>query len=197
MKLMSVLAVAVALAMSALPACEQDPTAELKKTAKKYLEAMENHDLETLTEMTDPGVLVIRGRSKVRGRKAFLEPVEFEAGVNASFEYSNIEIRGDTVDVDMIERNDLASALGLSEFHHFPRFVFSEGLLIRRESRKPTPELKAYAQKMEILRAWLKRERPDILVQIEDESGRYKTTRKAGELLVEAAQEWREAGASQ
>lgn len=175
--------------------CGQDSSSGVEKTAEKYLRAMEAHDIETLTKMTHPDVVVVRGRARAIGRESFLAPVEFEAGVNATFEYKNILERGDTVDVDMIERNDLAAAIGFAEFHHFPRFIFANGLLVQRESRRVTPELKAYAQQMELMRSWLKTERPDILMLIEDEQGRYRMTRKTGELLVKAANEWRAATA--
>ncbi len=176
-------------------ACGQDSSSGVEKTAEKYLRAMEAHDMETLTKMTHPDVVVVRGRARATGREKFLAPIEFEAGVNATFEFKNIVVRGDTVDVDMIERNDLASIMGFTEFHHFPRFIFTDGVLVQRESRRATPELKAYAQELELMRSWLKTERPDINMLIQDEQGRYKTTRKTGELLVKAANEWRAATA--
>lgn len=55
-------------------------------------------------------------------------------------------VRGDTVDVDLLGKSDLGTALGIPETRHYERLVFVDGMLKAREVRRPTEEYQTYGE---------------------------------------------------
>ena len=158
----------------------------------RYLEAWKKHDISTLTEMTAQNVVLDFGRGTLVGREHIINAVEFSAGANTVVEISNVVVRGDTVEFELAEKNDIVTACGIEALLHYPRLVFENGLLVRKGEVKGSRTLRVYAEQLSILRSWIARSRPDIIEEITDERGAYRINRKTGELLALMARTWQE-----
>ncbi|UCH82665.1 MAG: nuclear transport factor 2 family protein [Candidatus Latescibacterota bacterium] len=158
----------------------------------RYLEAWRTHDIKTLTEMTSPDVVLEFGRGTLAGREHIINAVEFSAGANTTVEIGNIVVRGDTVEFEMAEKNDIVTACGIEALLHHPRLIFEDGKLVRKGEVKGNRTFRVYAEQLSILRSWIAKSRPDILEAITDERGRYKINRRTGELLAMMARTWHE-----
>jgi hypothetical protein len=163
-----------------------------EKSAKRYIAALQRYDVETLRKMIAPDVIVTSGRSRVRGPDQLLEAVDFQAGIRTTYECERMVVRGDTVDVDLLEKSEFSTALGIPETLHYERLVFVKGMLTLRELRKPTLEYQAYGEQIRRLKSWIQENHPDVMAQIEDPKTGFKRDRATGELLVRMAREWRE-----
>ncbi|UCG53363.1 MAG: nuclear transport factor 2 family protein [Candidatus Latescibacterota bacterium] len=188
------LAVVIPIVLAAL-SCGGDDSSDIRKIAKRYLEAWEHHDIETLRAMTAIDVVWDTRGQKTIGRENLLAPFEFDAGAKSVLEFNNIEVRGDTVEFELVEKNELLEALRVYELRHYPRLIFENGLLQRREITRDTPHLREYAEQLSILRSWIRRNRPDVYEKIVTPKGAYRITREAGELLVQMGKIWRESQA--
>jgi hypothetical protein len=160
--------------------------------AEKYLEAWKKHDIETLSEMIAPDVVLDLGRGTLVGRKHIIAPVEFSAGANTRLEFNELVVRGDTVEFEMVEKNEIVTACGFEEIRHYPRLIFENGLLRRQETVKEIPNFRRYAEQWSILRSWIRRNRPDIIDKVTTPNGGYRISREAGELMALMAKTWQE-----
>jgi len=163
-----------------------------EKSARKYIAALQAYDIESLKKMIAPDVIVTAGRSGTKGPDELLKAVDFQAGIRTTYVCTKMVVRGDTVDVDLLETSDLGTAIGVPETHHYERFVFEDGMLKLREIRRPTEEYQLFGARIRRLQAWLQQLHPDVAAQIEDPRTGFKADRATGELLVRMAKEWRE-----
>jgi hypothetical protein len=185
------LAVVIQIVLATL-SCGRGGSSDVDKVAKKYLEAWKKHDVETLKTMTALDVVWEFKGGKLIGREHLLAPFEFDAGANSILEFNNVVVRGDTVEFQLVEKNDLLAALRVYELEHYPRLIFENGLLQRREMVRDTPYLRDYAEQLSILRSWIRRNRPEVYEKIVTPKGTYRITRETGELLVQMGKIWRE-----
>lgn len=160
--------------------------------AERFIEAWKTYDIATLSALTAPDVVVDLGRGTLAGREHVIGPIEFSMGAGAEFEFNNVVVRGDTVEFEMIETSDIVRACGLEEIRHYPRLIFENGLLVRKESVRGIPNLRLYSEQLSLLRIWISDRRPDVLEQITDPRGGYRFTRRSGELMALMARAWQE-----
>jgi len=163
-----------------------------EKSARKYIAALQKYDIESLKKMIAPDVIVTAGRSGTTGPDELLKAVDFQAGIRTTYVCTKMVVRGDTVDVDLLEKSDLGTVIGIPETHHYERLVFEDGMLKLREIRRPTDEYQLFGERVRELQAWLQQVHPDVAAQIEDPRTGFKGDRATGELLVRMAKEWRE-----
>jgi hypothetical protein len=111
--------------------------------AKQFLKAWETHDIETLTRLTSPDVVIDLGRGTLAGRDHVVNPVEFSAGANSVLEFNNVVVRGDTVEFEMVERNEIITACEFDALRHYPRLIFEGDTKIQalRSETRRAPEL--------------------------------------------------------
>ncbi len=136
-------------------ACTSNEKSHLDETLRRYIAAANQHDIATLGAMIAEDAVWYLGQDTLVGRTEVLRPLEFDAGANTILNISNVNIRVDTVDFDLVERNDILTALGVSELHHFPRFIFREGLIYRKQARRPPLELEAFADSIRAFARWV------------------------------------------
>ncbi len=165
-----------------------------EKSAKKYIAALQEYDMETLRRMIAPDVIVTSGRSGAKGSEGLLAAADFQAGIGTTYECTKMVIRGDTADVDLVEKSDLGTILGIPQTHHYERLVFVDGKLTLREMRRPTDEQQVFGERIRRLKSWIRMNHPDAAQQIDGPEGSFKGSRAIGELLVKMAREWRESG---
>jgi hypothetical protein len=163
-----------------------------EKSARNYIAALQRYDIEALRGMISPDVIVTSGRSGAKGPDQLLAAADFQAGIRTTYECTNMAVRGDTVDVNLIERSELGTLLGIPETHHYERLVFVDGMLKLRELRKPTEEQQAFGQKIRELKTWINMTHPEAAGQIDNPMSDFKGNRETGELLLKMAREWRQ-----
>jgi len=163
-----------------------------EKSAKKYIAALQKYDVDALRKMIAPDVIVTSGRSSVRGPDQLLAAVDFQAGIRTTYECERMVVRGDTADVDLLEKSDLGTALGVPETRHYERLVFVDGMLTLREVRRATEEYQTYGERVRRLKAWIQENHPEVMAKIDDPRSDFAANREVGELLVRMAREWRE-----
>lgn len=147
--------------------------------------------------MIAPDVLITSGRSGAKGSEKLLAAADFQAGVGTTYECTRMDVRGDTVDVDLVERSELGTILGIPETHHYERLVFVDGKLRLREMRRPTDEQQAFGAKVRELKSWINMNHPEMAARIENPQADIEGSRETGELLVKMAREWRQSGGAE
>jgi hypothetical protein len=160
--------------------------------ANKYLTAWKQYDMQTLRQMTDPGVVLDLGHGTLAGAELVLGPVEFAAGADADIEFNNVVVRGDTVEFELVEKSGIITACGLEELRHYPRLIFENGLLVKKGIIRETPNVRLYSEQMALLKQWVRNSRPDIHEKITNAGGSFKIDRESGENLLLMAKAWQE-----
>jgi hypothetical protein len=179
---------------SIAPEEHQQPTS-VRLLHQRYMTASLRHDLATLRRLTREDVVWQLGPRTFRGRDEVLGPNEYDAGIGNQLQYRNVVVRGDTVETELIERNDLIRAVGMAEVRGFPRYVFEDGLLVRKEPWRASEDLAELQARTDPLRRWIRTHHPEALEILVHEPGRLRFSRASGELMARLAREWDEAGA--
>ncbi len=160
---------------------------DLKELLNRYLEASSRHDLETLRRMTAEDATWQLGPDLLVGRDAVLGPNAYDIGVNTRLQWSNIVVKGNVVEFDLIEHNDILDALGTA-LRHYPRFVIENGLVKSKESRKPDEGRNE--RKLALLKAWIEQHHPEALPKLRTPKGRIIYSEESGRLAAQLAREW-------
>jgi len=169
-------------------------TTDLKDLHRRYMEASIRHDLKTLSAMMADDIVWKLGPWTFMGKKQALGPNGYDAGMETKLEYSHVIIKGDTVEFELIERNDELRAVGCGELHHYPRFVFEDGLVKRIESWKATeatPGFEECARRDEIFLKWVRENHPEAVAILWDSKNKPIFSRETGALTRKLANEWK------
>ncbi len=164
--------------------------ADLKALLEKYLQASNRHNIATLRAMTAKDAVWQLGPQLLSGREAVVTPNECDAGANTRLEWTNIVVQGNTVDFELIERNDILRALGASRIRHFVRFTFENGLVKRKEARKPPLGIEAASAKEAAFRSWLRQTHPDALPRLWTPEDKFIFSREGCRLIAKLAADW-------
>ena len=167
--------------------------ANIKELHQKYMTASIDQDIETLIEMTHEEIVWQLGPYTLKGKEAALGPNKYDVGTGAVLEYGNVVIRGDTVEFELVERNQILAVIGMESIRLYPRFVFKNGLVYRKESWKTSPDIQEMNRLARPLRDWKKEVHPEIVNAIFDTDGNFIFNRENGELNVQMALEWKQA----
>jgi ketosteroid isomerase-like protein len=173
-----------------LLACARKAETELKELHRRYMEASIRHDIKALQEMTAEDIMWKLGERTFVGREQALGPNEFDAGMQTEFEYSNVVVKGNAVEFELIERSDLIRAAGMKELRHYPRFVFENGLVKRKESWKDSSDLKELRSRTAPLLEWIRKKHPEALAKLADSGGNAIYNQENGALARKLANEW-------
>lgn len=156
----------------------------------RYMKASISHDLETLRSLTAEDATWQLGPRLLEGREEVLSPNKWDAGTSTELEYRDVRIDGNVVEFTLLESNDLLRALGVEVVRHFPRFIFEDGKVKRKEPWQPSPDMVRVNQNMQPLRQWIRDERPEALEVLVDQAGAFVFSREGGELMTQLALEW-------
>ena len=182
------------LALLLIGSTETPPQEEVAALHKRYMQASISHDIETLRSLTAEDATWQLGPRLLEGRDEVLSPNEFDAGIQTSLEYNDVRVEGNVVEFVLFERGEVLRAIGMEVLRHYPRFVFQDGRVKRKEPWKPSPDLAQVDQLMQPLRQWIREEHPEAISVIRDEAGVFVFSREVGELMLELTREWVEAG---
>ena len=160
---------------------------DLKALVILYLEASNRHDLATLRRMTATDATWQLGPDLLVGRDAVLGPNAWDAGAKTRLQWSNIVVKGNVVEFELVEHNDFLDALGM-ELRHFPRFDIEGGLVRHKEPRKP--DAGRDERKFALLRAWVGEHHPEALAKLRTPDGKAVYTEEAGRVAAQLAREW-------
>ena len=175
-----------------LSSCGMDHEAEIRELHRKYMEASINHDIETLSVMTAEDVVWHLGRYTLRGKEEALGPHEYDAGLNNSIEYSNVVVRGDTVEFELVERNEIAKAFGMDEVRHFSRFIFKDGLLHKKEPWKSSTDFQELNRRRKSFHMWVNETHSEAMKKFFDSEGKFIFSQETGLLYTQLVKEWQE-----
>lgn len=167
---------------------------ETKALFSRYLEASNAHDLETLEKMTDDDIVWKIGPYKLSGKEEALSPHAYDAIMHTSLEPHDIVIRGDTVECIIIERNDVTKAFDVDGIVHYARYVFRNGLMLRKEPWKEPKSDPTFAENFKKFRGWVRETYPEELNKLDSLGTISHFSPDAGELRSRLLKEWLEAG---
>jgi ketosteroid isomerase-like protein len=159
-----------------------------------YLAASNAHDLATLELMTSNDIVWLLGPWVFSGKEEALRPQYADLVNHTSLKEHDVTVRGDTVECILVERNDATGAHGPDSLIHYVRYVFHDGLLVKKEPSAPSPSLAELNRRAQPFRAWVRDEHPEALSVILDSNGSPQWTREAVDLVHLLRHEWVEAG---
>jgi SnoaL-like domain len=165
----------------------------LEAKLNHYIEAVNRHDVEEVRAMIAEDAIWYLGPYALRGPDQMLRPLTFDEGANTVLEASHIVVSGDTVDFDVVERNDVLKAYGIPALHHFARMVFRDGLIYRITARRPPLEQKAFVASAIAFRRWLEVHRPELYDKFYP-GGQLNYARSTGEEMPKVIAEWKRSG---
>jgi hypothetical protein len=171
--------------------CNEYSERNIKELAKKYTTASTNHDIETLFSMTHDSIVWKLGPYTLKGKEAALGPNKYDKGVGSFLKYQIVRISGDTVDFELYETNDIITAVGMKGVTQFPRFIFKNGLLYRKEAWKKSRDIQELNQRSKPRREWVKLNHPEVFDKFFDSEGNFIFNEENGELQVRMSKEWR------
>ena len=175
-----------------LLSCGTDHEAEIRELHHKYMEASMNHNIEILSVMTAEDIVWQLGPFILRGKEEALGPHKYDEGTNCILEYSNVVIHGDTVEFMLDEKNEVITAVGMTRIRTFPRFIFKDGLVYKKEEWKPSTDREEYNERAQPMRSWIRTEHPEAIKRLFNSKGNWVFSSKNGQLMVQLAKQWQE-----
>jgi hypothetical protein len=169
----------------------EPPPPTLEETLQAYLAAANRHDLDAVGAVIADDATWVLFNDTLVGKAEVMSPLRFDEGANTVLELSNVVVRGDTVDFDLLERNDVLEALGIAELHHSPRFIFRDGLIHRKMARRPPAEAAAFGDSLGAFVKWLTENDPEA-VEFLWPDGQFNYSREAGQAMPELVMTWRQ-----
>ncbi|MGD2108051.1 MAG: ester cyclase [Phycisphaerae bacterium] len=145
---------------------QEEPQADSKvrEWHRRYMEASNAHDLEKLRAMTSDEIVWRLGPWTLVGKEQALLPHENDLVMNTTLEVRNVRITGYTVEREVIERNDALRSVGMESWRHFSRVVFdNQGLVIRKEPWKRSPDDQEAGRRFRPFRQWVADNHPDAV----------------------------------
>ena len=170
--------------------CAKDHEAEIQELHRQYIEASMNNDFETLRAMTAEDIVWQIGTFTLQGKEEALSLHEYYAGTNTVLEYSNVVVRGDTVEFVLDERNEIITAIEMEKIRTFPRYVFKDGLVREKEMWKLSKDREEYHRLAQPMRSWISSEHPEAIERLFDSENKWVFSRGNGELMVQLARQW-------
>lgn len=87
----------------------------------------------------------------------------------------------------MLEQNDIYRAAGMNEVCSYPRFIFKDGLLIKKEPYKPSKDMEEMSKRQTPFRLWLRQNHPEVMDKLLDFDGNFIFNRENGVLMRDIA----------
>ncbi len=173
--------------------CDSEKTQDIKELHEKYMTASINHDIETLSAMTHEDVVWRLGPYTFKGKEAALGPNRYDTGTGTILKFTNVVISGDTVEFELFEQNEILFAIGMEGVHHYPRFIFKDGLVINKEPWKKSPDVQEMNRLAQPRRDWIRENHPEVVQKFFNLDGNFIFNRENGELAIQMTREWQKA----
>ena len=173
--------------LSASCVSKEPTTAEL---FERYTAASKAHDLVTLEAMTHEDIVWRLGPWTWKGKDEALRPHEVDHNLNARLDFSEVIVRGDTVEFKLTERNDATRAYGPDSVVHYGRFVFEDGKVKLKEATRPAINLRELLERGEPYRQWVRDVHPEALKVILDSTGQVRWGGESSRIQAKLLQEW-------
>jgi len=158
----------------------------------RYNRAANRYDIPTLHAMLSEDIVWVLGTGDTLiGKGAALAPHEYDATVKARLSIKSYVIKGVTAEFVLEETSKRQDMLGIPPIVHYPRFVFRDGLLVRKEPSRLSDFSAAGDSIQKSFRQWIKGTHPEALAQLQKPNGRFNHSRATGELLLRLAREWK------
>lgn len=119
-------------------------------------------------------------------------PLKFDLGAKTKVTVREIKVREDTVECELIERNEVLGGLGIDSLIHFPKIVFSDGKIILRKSIRPPDSYKLFQDSLMAFLSWLRSEDSTAYWELFNSRGKFQYSKENGELMVRLVRVWRE-----
>jgi hypothetical protein len=169
--------------------CAKQPS-DPEKVLDNYIKTANEHNIDKVKDMYADSIVWYFGPFTFKGKEEAIAPLEFDKGANTKLIHTNISVNGDTVDCDLLETNNVISALGIPGLNHFPRFIIKDGLINLILSRKPPTEYEAYADSVTKFSAWLSKYSPNIYEQFWPK-GKFNFSEETGRIMPAEVLKWR------
>ena len=166
--------------------------ADIQELHRKYMEASMNHDIETLRAMMAEDIVWELELFTFQGIDEALGPHEYDAGIENNIEYSNVVVRGDTVEFELIETNEISKTFGMNEVRQFPRFIFKDGLVHRKELWKRSTDKRELSRRVKPFHGWIRKKLPGVMKTFFNSEKKFIHSRETGQLYLQLLREWRE-----
>ncbi|NIR46807.1 MAG: nuclear transport factor 2 family protein [Gemmatimonadetes bacterium] len=157
---------------------------------ERYIAASNAHDLETLERMTADDIVWQLGPWTLVGKEEALRPHYADLVNHTVLEAREVVVRGDTVECTLVERSDATRAYGPDSLITHARYVFEEGLVVKKEPWAPSPSLMELNGRSEPFRRWVREQHPEALAVIVDSTGTPRWTRSAVDIVHELREAW-------
>ena len=159
-----------------------------------FQEAYKRQDVNKVLGMfTENAEFELIGISKYSGKEQIRNVFEYDAGVNSEIKLINRKFEGNTLNCQIMERNDRLAAMGISELK-IPSctIIFRDGL-IQSFSAKVSPEMVQYNTEVwQKFVPWCKENHPDEYFKIFTSKGQFIYNRENGAGVVPLLRKWRE-----
>lgn len=156
---------------------------------REHIEAVNTDDVEkNLTFFTDDAVFEIFDVAKLSGKGQLRRLMESDVINKARLTINDMKVEGDTVIVDLTEKNEGYRLLGIEE-DSFKAIYKFRGRLLEKVKLEGTPEgVKLYDEKYKPFAEWASKEHPEEFKK--QETGGY--TAENCRLYLSLLQEWRD-----
>ena len=174
-----------------LTLCTKNREVEIQELHRRYMEASINHDIKTLKEMMAEDIVWELELFTFQGKEEALGPYEYDAGIENNIEYSNVVVRGDTVEFELVEKNELTKTFGMYEVRQFPRFIFKDGLVHKKELWKRSTDKRELSRRVKPFQKWIRKNHPEAMKMFFNSEKKFIHSRETGKLYVQLLKEWR------
>lgn len=153
--------------------------------------AANSHNFEKLTDLISENAVWYMVYDTLIGRDEVLSPLRFDEAVNTKLYVQNVQIRGDTVDFDLVEKNDVLYGLGLDSLTHFGRFVYTDAKIVLTTFRFPPDPFKKDSNTAVAFFDWLRLSDSLAYRQVIIEDGKFQYSHRAGKIIIDQIPKWR------
>lgn len=157
----------------------------------QYISAANSHNFGILKDLIAENAVWHMVYDTLIGRDEVLSPLRFDEAVNTKLYVRNVQVRGDTVDFDLVEKNDVLYGLGLDSLTHFGRLVYSDAKIVLKTFRFPPEPFKTYSDAAIAFFKWLRYSDSLAYRQVISEDGKFQYSHKAGKIMLDHIPKWR------
>jgi hypothetical protein len=157
----------------------------------QYISAANSHNFGILTDLISENAVWYLGRDTLIGRDKVLSPLRFDEAVNTKLYVRNVQVRGDTVDFDLVEKNGVLYGLGFDSLIHYERFVYSDAKVVLQTSRFPPDPFKTFSDSVVAFYDWLRFSDSLAYREVISEGGKFQYSNKSGKIILDQITKWR------
>ncbi len=164
----------------------------LVKNLRAYKQAHNAHDVnKAMSFYSDDIRFDMVGSWIKKGKDEIRELEEWDAAVNSYLEFTDIEVKGDTIKCKAIEKNDLFTASGIQKLEYESViFVFQDGLIKEVKAKQTEESLKNMESVFKKFIEWASTEKTKELEELK-KKGEFIFTPENAEKWLSLVREWR------